>query len=231
MLQNPKEDSVMGFKEEWLRFYDVLGNTVGWNHYVLVDPAGEKKKLRSMDPDYTVILVVAAAPDGNLYLVDGVRDRMSLTERTKKLFQFHRQYSPLVTAYEKYGKDSDIEHIEYVMEQENYRFNVEAVGGAMAKNDRIRRLVPDFEQGRVWLPRRLMYVDVEGKARDLVREFLDDEYGAFPVAVHDDILDCLSRVKDPETNVKYPEIIDIPQPTITLARDLDRVETEFNVFE
>ena len=75
----------------------------------------------------------------------------------------------------------------------------------MRKEDRIRRLVPLFEQGRMWLPEYLDYTDYEGKRRDLVYEFVEHEYLGFPVAVHDDMLDALSRVLDPEMTVSFPE--------------------------
>ena len=90
------------------------------NIYLLVDPANEKKKTS----DYTVMEVIGLAPDNNYYLIDAIRDRLNLTERTEKLFQFHRKYRPLKTGYEKYGMQSDIEHMKYVMEQKNYRFDI-----------------------------------------------------------------------------------------------------------
>lgn len=230
LFMNPKEDSVMGFEESWLRFYSDLRNYHGWNHYILVDPAGEKKKQHAMDPDYTVIIVLALAPDGNIYFIDGVRDRLNLTERTKQLFFFHRKYKPLGVGYEKYGKDSDNEHIEYVMEQENYRFKITPLGGATAKNDRIRGLVPDFENGKIWLPYRHMFVNREGVLVDFIKSFLEDEYTAFPVAVHDDILDCMARIKHPDMNVKFPEEIQTEYPSVTMDRNVDRVETEYDIF-
>jgi predicted phage terminase large subunit-like protein len=192
MLQNPIADSAQGFKEEWLRYVTVVKPDMSWNRYLLCDPAGEKKK----ENDYTVIVVIGMAPDGNYYLIDGVRDRLNLTERTAKMFEMHRRWKPTKTGYEKYGKDSDIEHIKFVQEQENYRFEIEPLGGPMPKNDRIRRMVPAFEQGRFYFPRRLLFLDAEGNMRDFVAELISDEFTAFPVAIHDDMMDCMSRIHD-----------------------------------
>jgi len=75
----------------------------------------------------------------------------------------------------------------------------------MAKNDRIRRLVPIFEQGRFRLPRRLLFLDREERQRDFTAEFVHDEFVPFPVAVHDDMLDCISRITDPDLTVKFPK--------------------------
>lgn len=203
MLQNPQADKIMGFHLDWIMKYNTLSNYDNWNFYILVDPAGEKKK----GSDYTVMVVIGLAPDKNYYLVDGVRDRMNLTQRTEALMSFHRKWRPRSTGYEKYGKDSDIEHIKYVQEQEGYRFEVTALGGAMPKNDRIRRLVPIFEQHRFYMPTRLLYNTVDGKVADLVRIFLDEEYSDFPVSTHDDIFDCIARITDEDMKTKFPDIV------------------------
>jgi len=202
MLQNPMADNAMGFKTEWLQFYNVLRKAVKWNYYVLVDAANEKKKTN----DYTVMVVIALGPDNNYYLVDGIRDRINLTERTNRLFEFVRKWQPVAVGYEKYGKDSDIEHIQYVQEEQGYRFPVIELGGSMPKNDRIRRLVPIFEQRRFYLPNRLLFVSQEGKAVDFIQSFLKDEYESFPVCTHDDMLDCMARIVDDELAASFPKI-------------------------
>jgi len=224
MLQNPTADRAMGFREEWLMFYDVLRNFHNWNFYVLVDPANEKKK----DSDYTVIASIGLAPDNNYYLVDAVRDRMNLTERTRKLFEFVRKWSPLNVGYERYGMQSDIEHIKGEMENKNYRFKITELGGSMPKVDRIKRLVPIFEQKRFYLPHQLYFVDYEQRAQDFVRLFIEDEYLAFPVAIHDDMLDCFARIIDPKLQAQFPQRIDT-MLSITMGNLHNRVETEYDV--
>uniref|UniRef100_B8DK98 Phage uncharacterized protein-like protein n=1 Tax=Nitratidesulfovibrio vulgaris (strain DSM 19637 / Miyazaki F) TaxID=883 RepID=B8DK98_NITV9 len=214
MLLNPAADTAQGFRAQWLRRYaSDAGNGADhgrasplarWGHcnrYLLVDPAGERKK----GSDYTVMLVVGLAPDGNRYLLDGVRDRLNLTGRAAALFRLHRTWRPLATGYEKYGMQADIEHVRTEQERRNYRFDITPLGGPMPKKDRIRRLVPEFEQGRMLLPHRLPFVDAEGKRRDLAREFVDEEYLAFPVSRHDDMLDCLARILDPDLGAEFPD--------------------------
>lgn len=200
MLQNPKADSVMGFKEKWLRLGDGPFEPRGMNRYLLCDPAGSKKA----GSDYTVMLVVGLNSDGNYYLLDALRDRLNLTERSSALFRLHRRYKPLAVGYERYGMQADIEHIRSVQERENYRFAIIELGGSMPKNDRIRRLAPVFEQGRIYLPGSLMFVDAEGSPHNFVREFIDEEYLSFPVAAHDDMLDCLARIMEPELGARFP---------------------------
>ena len=202
MLQNPLADNLMGFKKEWLRYYKKLNQTETWNKYILVDPASEKKK----SSDYTVMLVIGLAPDNNYYLLDGIRDRLNLTEKTTRLFDLHRSWNPIKTGYEKYGIQSDIEHIQYVMENENYRFEIESLGGSESKLDRIRKLTPIFETHRFYLPEKLYFQDFQGVQIDLIKSFIDDEYEVFPVSVHDDMLDCMARIVDPKLDAKFPLI-------------------------
>ncbi len=209
MLQDPVADRAMGFKEEWLSHYEILKSTESWNKYILVDPASQKKKTS----DYTVMLVVGLAPDNNYYLLDGIRDRLNLTQRADKLFELHRKWKPLKVGYERYGMQSDIEHIKYVMEQVNYRFNILELGGSMAKEDRIKMLVPPFEQKRMILPRRLEVFNYEGRRVDLIQSFIHDEYLAFPVCIHDDMLDCMARILDPELHAEFPQI-EKPKPKV-----------------
>ena len=45
-----------------------------------------------------------------------------------------------------------IEHMEDRMKRENFRFNIEPLGGKMAKESRIEKLQPVFEFNRMWLP-------------------------------------------------------------------------------
>lgn len=225
MLQNPVADKAMSFKQEWLMFYEQLRNFGDWNFYLICDPAHEKKECN----DSTVMVVIGLAPDGNYYLVDGLRDRLNLTERANKYIGFHRKWKPVVSGYEKYGKDSDIEHIEYEMEQQNYRFNIIPLGGNVKKNDRIRKLVPIFETNRFWLPPELMYVDNEKNLRDFVKEFIADEYLAFPVLIHDDMLDAIARILDPDLKAVFPEE-EKHLLNSTSRADVDKVQTEYELF-
>lgn len=199
MLLDPKADATQGFMEEWLRFWPAK-DTKGLNTYILVDPANEKKK-RS---DYTAMFVVGLGADKNYYVLAMVRDRMNLTERTNMLFHLHETFEPLAVGYEQYGMQADIDFIKLKQKDENYRFSIVELGGQVAKNDRIRRLIPLFEQGRMYLPDICWRVNYEGVNQDLTKTFIQDEYRAFPVGEHDDMLDCLSRIADPGFNVRFP---------------------------
>lgn len=205
MLQDPVADKAMSFKEEWLKFYENLGDTSKWNKYIIVDPASSKKSTS----DYSVFFVIGLAPDNNYYLIDAVRDRLNLTQRAEKLFELHRKYNPNAAGYEKYGMQADIEHIQYLMEQKNYRFNITELGGSIPKEDRIKKLIPVFEQRRMYLPKKINIIDYEGALRDVIQAFLNDEYLAFPVCVHDDMMDCMARILDPILGAEFPKAVPI----------------------
>lgn len=198
MLQDPKADEAQGFKEDWLRW--AQPSPAGLNIYMLFDPASAKKK----GSDYTAGWVIGLGADRNMYVMDMVRDRLSLTQRADLVMGWHRRWRPLAVGYERYSMMADIEHILDVQERENYRFPITELGGSMPKNDRIRRLIPWFEKGRVWMPQRLDKANYEGSTVDLVKAFVDDEFKPFPVGGHDDMLDALARILDENFPADWP---------------------------
>lgn len=200
MLLNPRADTAQGFQEGWLRYWPNQNRTA-LNLYLIVDPASKKKKKN----DYTSMWVIGVGGDGNYYVVDGIRDRLNLSERAKWLFRLHRLYKPLTVGYEEYGLQADVEHMEHLMGETNYRFSITKLGGALAKEDRIKRLVPIFEQGRMFLPDSgVTHINYEKQSYDVIRQFIEEEYVSFPVGSHDDALDCMARILDPELGVQTP---------------------------
>jgi predicted phage terminase large subunit-like protein len=198
MLLDPTADERQGFKEEWVCF--ATASPRGQNIVILVDAASSKKK----GSDYTAMWCLGLGQDRKVYIHDMLRDRLSLTERADMLMAWHRKWQPMAVGYEQYGMMADIEHIRTVQDAENYRFDITPLGGSMAKNDRIRRLVPWFERGRLYLHPKIAKTDYEGRTVDLTQAFLNDEYKAFPVSVHDDMLDALSRFLDEELPIRFP---------------------------
>jgi len=200
-LLDPAAERDQAFHDNWLKFYDPdEGDTDEMCKYLLVDPASSKKK----GSDYTVMAVIGLGADENYYLLDAVRDRLSLTERGDKLFGLHRKWRPERVGYEKYGMQADIEFVREKQRRDNYRFDVIELGGRLSKPDRIRRMVPIFQAGRFYLPTSLWRVTHEGKREDLVTIFVEQEYKPFPVAVHDDFFDAISRICDEEVGATWP---------------------------
>jgi phage terminase large subunit-like protein len=190
-LLDPAAARNQGFLDEWLRFYEDRSDFSGTTKYLIVDPANTEKKTS----DYTAMAVIGLGVDQKYYLLDAIRDRLSLTERGDRLFAVHRRWRPRVVGYEKYGMQADIEYFKERMRQQNYRFEIIELGGHLAKNDRIRRMIPIFEECRFYLPYAFGRIDYEGRRVDLVKSFVEEEYRAFPVGV-DDMFDCISRICD-----------------------------------
>jgi predicted phage terminase large subunit-like protein len=198
ILLNPKADAAQNFQRHWVRHY----NSVKWSGYTIyicVDAASSKKK----GSDYTSMMVVGLGEDTNFYVLDMVRDRLNLAERTDRLFTLARKYKPYQIRYERYGMLGDIEHIRDHGEKTGYRIDskIVEVAGKAGKSDRIRRMLPAFEQGRVYLPRSLHVTDWEKNVRDLVHDFIEEEYVAFPNGGHDDMMDCLARMFEPDVEM------------------------------
>lgn len=207
MLLNPTAEDDQGFSLEWLKYWPAT-HADNLNVYIVVDPASRKKRdsKKKATNDYTAMWVIGIGGDKNYYVLDVIRDRLNLTERQRSLFSLHRKWRPLAVGYEDYGLQADIEHIEYVMEQENYRFTITPLGGPMAKPDRIKRLVPIFENGRIFLPENgIVRTDYEGRAVNLIQSFIKEEYETFPIVSHDDYLDALARILDPKMLITFPE--------------------------
>lgn len=200
MLLNPIADETQGFRVEWMRYYDIRPADRATTRVMVVDPAGGKRK----NNDYTSVFVVALGQDRNYYVVDMIRDRMNLTERVRVVIELHRKWKPREVRYERVGMQADVEYLRTVQDAESYRFDVTEVGASMPKNDRIRRLVPLFETGRIYFPRSHHRTDYEGRTRDLVHDFIEDEFRSFPVSAHDDMLDALSRIADPDHPLAWP---------------------------
>lgn len=203
MYCDPRAGEVTGFEEDWIQEYEESPDRIarGANVYILVDAANSKKKGSS----YTAMWVVALRSDGNYYIVDGVRDRLNLDERTEALFRLHRKWQPYEVRYEKYGMMVDIPHIKSVQERESYRFRIREVGGSTSKDDRIERLVPLFAQGKFYLPIQMRKKRIDGTKYDLIREFKSEELLRWPACTYKDMLDSLARIAEPDLPVRFPK--------------------------
>lgn len=198
--QKPRPAEGAEFKLNWLQRY--LTPPPKANKIILVDPSSGKRADRG---DYTCMWVVALAGDQNGYVVDCIRDRLNLTERTNALFALHRKHKPVETRYEQYGLQADIEAIRTEQERLQYRFKITEVGGQTKKEDRIRRLIDWFSRGRIYLPHTLPYRDKMGLEHDLMKEFIEQEYAAFPVGRTDDMFDSLARLAEPDLENPFPK--------------------------
>lgn len=217
-LQEPIPAGGGEFKNEWYQYYHAGAiKPKEMNIVILVDPAGgeELNKKKKKLTDWTAMVVVGLASDNNYYLLDIVRDRLNPTERIDTTFLLHRKWNelsgkPPKVGYEKIGMQSDVHYLEKKKKEEAYNFPIVPLGGHMIKEERIRCLIPIFQQNRLYFPDSLIYVDNEGRKFDLVQELIA-EFSSFPKSKFDDCSDILSRIVEPELNLSFP----MPKQTMT----------------
>ena len=191
-LCNPIGDGMRLFRDEWIHQYSTV--PTGTANYIFVDTAGSKKRKNN---DYLVMWVVGVGQDGNFYVLDLVRDRMNLSERTRVFFELVRKWKPRHTFWEQVGAQTDLEHIELEMDRQTWHTPVTAIDQKVPKEGRILWLQPLFEQGRIWLPTRVVRQRVDGRMEDMLNTFFEDEYKVYPSVAHDDMLDCLANLRHP----------------------------------
>jgi hypothetical protein len=156
LLQNPAAGQDTTFKPEWLRSYEVRPETL--HVYIMGDPS----KGRTARSDRTAMAVIGLDSRENKYLLDGYCHRMNLGERREALVQLHDKWrnrigvQACLVGYEQYGLQTDLEHFEQMGRIDGKELAVEELNwvreGGQSKRDRVERLVPDFAQGRFFVP-------------------------------------------------------------------------------
>lgn len=204
MLQDPVATGVKAFREEWFQTYSTEAplEHARMAKCIIIDSANAKRK----DSDYTTMLVMGRTSDGSWYVLDGVYDRLDLAERTRALFALVRAWWPLkMVWWEQQGAMSDVSHVRLEMNRELFRFPITELHHSLPKGDRIRRLIPEFEQGRVVFPERMLKARADGSCVDLTAAFRD-QYRNYPIVRHDDFIDCLADICDDavETGMRPP---------------------------
>lgn len=208
-LQTPNADQTKRFSLNDLSFW-VPSTTAGQNMTIIVDPSSGKNRqgkaaAKREGNDYTCMWVLGRGSDNIWRVHDGIRDKLGLTERAEALIDLHKTYQPPVTFYEDYGMQADIDHIKYVQKRQVYEFKIVPLGGQQSKDNRIMQLMPLFEFGRILLPKAIIRQDFQGRTYNMVKDFIEQEYNAYPVLKHDDMLDCLARIEDEEVKRLVPQ--------------------------
>jgi len=205
ILQHPVAESSQKFNRTWLRFYTYNEKKPIMYYYILVDPATKKRK----ESDYTVMMVVGTDGRRRYWLIDMVRDKLDLGERWNALSGLVKDWGVTEVGYEQYGAQADVEFMERMMMESGIFFTITELGGQTAKEDRIKKLVPDFQRGRWMIPDSLIYKSVEKESRDIIVDFIDEFENWVPGrnVGHDDMLDCMARIYELKMNVIFPNEI------------------------
>lgn len=221
MMCDPRQAGSMGFMREWIKpWTPAIWENL--NRIILVDPADKIKR----KTDYTVMWVIGLGSDRNYYVIDMIRDKLSLTGRTNALFSLHQKYRPnLGVFYESVGMQADTQHIEEQMALRNYRFALYPVNATSAKGLRIESLEPLFRNHRVYMPEVIWWRNWEGETVNLMEQFINDEYLAYPFCSHDDMLDALSKLTDLQVApmLSFPDVVTAEE---LLRRRLGAIEED-----
>lgn len=200
-----KDEFDVGFHQDWLMYYnaDDTPTRRAMNVYVLVDPAGNSSESNSRN----VIATIGVTADRNMWLLDLICDKMDLEDCWQSLFAVVQKWEPTRVGYEKFGMQRDIEHFHYRMKQANYPFTIMALGGThLSKDQRIERLIPVCKDRRLMLPKKGIVKKLrDGTERDLVKQFVEQEYLLFPYTKVKDTLDAVALICNPDLGVTYPK--------------------------
>lgn len=200
-----KDEYDLGFREEWMDYYEELPPRRAMNVYNLIDPAGNSSESNSRYARITVGLCA----DRKARILEMRWDKLDLEERWQDVFESEQKWQPLRHAYEKYAFQSDLDHFRYRMEQVHYKFTEKIItvgGNRRSKDQRIEDLIPWGRDHRLLFPKRMVVRLKDGSEVDLVKHFRDREWLLFPYTKLKDLLDALSRIADPMLSIVFPKV-------------------------
>ncbi len=188
----PAEDQTFR-PEYWNKpgfYYDRLPNNL--KIYVMVDPANTQRK----GSDYTALITVGLDASGDLWLVDIIRDKLTLDGRAKLVCDILIKHGIHLVHYESVGfQSSDIKSIKEMGHQKDWYINVvEVKATRQSKEDRIRGLQYYFEQGKIHWPKSYKYFSHYHNQNYEMTEIFKRELWMFPSCEKDDLADCLSFI-------------------------------------
>ena len=192
------------FKVEWLKYYDQtpeeLAREQHLNVVICCDPASSTKK----KSDYSAVVAIGQAANGDRYLLDGIRDRLAPADLPKHLAKFVMKWQditnagggslrigvelfsfaayikpPLENELRLHGRSAYIEELKH-----NYK----------DKADRISVLAHPFAMGSFYMPRSIKRMTAEGHEYDLIESVRDEylRFSAHGTGLHDDLLDAMA---------------------------------------
>lgn len=213
-MQEPRAFISRSFSPNWLCYYDrgEPGSKTDpwrWTTYILCDGA----RGLSEASDRTSIPVWAAGPERRVFLVDWVLDRLDPGQRADAVVRLIRKWQPARFIYEETSWVSDTFYLNERMEKENISQRIIPVGrkgprSHMSKGQKIEQLSEWFREGRIWLPKKLMYRQVDGHDVDLIKYFVEQEYIPYrgqDTIPFDDALDSFAMLNEPELRLEYLE--------------------------
>lgn len=193
-LMNPVPQEDQTFRPEYWNkpgfYYEKLPREL--KIYVLVDPANTQRK----GSDYTALMTIGMDSSGDLWLIDIIRDKLTLDGRAKLVADILIKHQIHTVHYESVGfQSSDIKAIKEMGQQRDWYINVvEVKATRQSKEDRIRGLQYFYEQAKVHWPKHYKYFSkYHNQQYDMV-DVLRREMWMFPSCEKDDLCDVHSFI-------------------------------------
>jgi hypothetical protein len=149
------------------------------------------------------------------FIVDGLRDKLDPKQRVDKAISLAKKWGIKGCGWEAIAfQETDCFYLEEARRKERMFFTLEEIQShKVAKEDRIRGLIPDYSQHNWLWPNKgaIVQLGFDGRAYDLT-EKMEFEMLQFPLCEHDDILDTQTFFN--RMNTVHPqEIKDTPDRT------------------
>lgn len=183
-LNDPVPPSDADFKRDWFRYYetaDIRG--LEMNRYLLIDPAISLEK----GADYSAFMTVGIDKWSNLYILDIVRDRLSVNDLINTIFFQYEKWHFTAVGIEDVAFQRALRYaLQKAMEERKRFLNIiELKPHARNKVERIKALQPLYANGKVLHNRDIIY-----------NIYLEDELLRFPRGKNDDMIDALAYALD-----------------------------------
>jgi hypothetical protein len=151
---SPRDEKSSQFKEETFRRYKELRKGRSYNCWILVDPAISKQKGRHNSG----VIVQLVDEDKNVYVDAMTRAQLNPAELISQIFEYYADYSGRLyvlnteVGIETIGfQEMLVTACEARMEKDKLFFGIEELAPrGISKIDRIKGLIPFYEQGKVW---------------------------------------------------------------------------------
>lgn len=206
-LLNPTPSEHQKFSTDWINWMDELPSIRDLTTCITVDPAISLKD----EADRTAIVVCGYDKSNNMYLLDGLNERVTEDELLEELYNLATKYYQmsrflLPIGFEAVGfQQTYIYNFERLMLERGRMFAVEPIKrrSRQSKEERILRLVPRIKAG-FYMPRKIIKQSYREGEYDLVQRLLW-ELVKFPFAGYDDLADALADQLDLVHATKLPK--------------------------
>ena len=206
---NPIPVGDQKFLEEWFNKENTIPDIRELSVCITVDPAKSIKETA----DYSTIVVCGYDSFNNMYLLDGLMERLTIDELPEAVFEYVLKYRDSCKMFYPLGFESIgfqeiyVFQMERMMRERNCYFAIEGIAHRnVSKADRILRLVPRIKNG-FYVPATMMKQPFskrnESAPYDLVQELIT-QMMQFPYGKHDDLADALATQLDIVGSLSLP---------------------------